>query len=508
MSIRRSRLSLCLVRRSESPKSPICSRTRSAVGEDNNLTGSECSTPMSTRKSRKSFKDDSSRPTGYDYSPIPMSQDANNLVSGVSWAWNSPKRPMANDYKAPTKPLTSNNQISYKDTESSRSYKKRPSSRLTGFQRFQSELKLLQESDELIGDSLELKTTLSCASVKVIPPTSPPPSSDENNSLLKKTAKKKPSAKKQKRELSFKPQTKSYASDSFNNSYFDNLLLQASEAMEWDKPTSDTSEDKETLSCTTMPLIPPTLPTAFPNGVVQNITSKGTQKPNSHVHKASHISGHSDSFNSSELDDLLLQASQAVETQFDANMKLSKRPDRIPVTDQKQQYIVKRCFSKRKTTNNFNSTSDDSRPDANFDLIIQQLAVPKVQEKQSDEYVRKSKPLTRHRLMPESPSNKIVSSSKDNGKWKNDEQYPVSIYNSSSGSVTFVPRGNDKIVVPSTSCGVSSGASTPASSGKCSKEQIEQKRQEALKRQASRLKKLMQGNHSQSETMLLESKPK
>lgn len=528
MSIRRSRFSLCLVRRSESPKSPIGDRTRSSACEDNISTDSGCSTPLSTRKSRSSFKGDSPGENEGDYSPIPMTQDATNVVSGVSWAWNSPKRAILNDRRANPKPLGSSNRISYKDSESSsRSYKKRTASKLSGFQRFQSELKLLQESDESSnGDIYEVKNTVSCASMQVVPPSSPPPSPDEKNAFLGRAASKKASAKKQKRESFFKPMgQQSSASDSFNSSDFDTLLLQASQAVERDESTSDKSEVKDTLSCTSMQVLPPTSPPPSPDGGISKIISENTQKHESPIHKPSH-----DSFNNSDLDNILLLASQAVEKQLDPGVKLSKRPNLNPVTNQEQQPVVKRrsFFKRSTTTDNLNNstTSDDSFPDAEFDLLMKEVVLPAARaktnnseglqregskdlEKHSDSGY--SRLLTRHKSMPESPSNKILNSTSIGARWKRGAPAAVLSSSSSNGSVTLVPKENDVVVIPSSGGGSSTSSATTGTTvvpKKCSKEEIEQKRQEALKRQASRLRRLMQGNHSQSEATFFQSKPK
>lgn len=507
MSTRRSRFSLCLVRRSESPKSPIDDRTRSSTSERSIPTDSGCSTPLNTRKNGSKTNGDSPLAYELDHSPIPMSQGASNLVSGVSWAWNSPKRAVPNDHRVHLKPLSSNNQTSYKDLESSRSYQKKTSSKLTGFHRFQSELKLLQEQDESSDDPFKAKKTLSCASIQVVPPTSPPPSPEGSNLFLIKNAHKKTSALD-----SLVKSTE--ASNSFNNSDFDNLLLQASQAAERDESTSDKSQVKETLSCTSMQVIPPTSPPPSPDlqrEITNKETLKKTQRRESHMFKT--VNG-SDSFNNSDLDNLLLQASQAVEKQFDATDKLPKRANLTLSTAQEQQYVKRRSFFKSMTTDNFNSNSDDSFPEVELELLIgasktigESTVDGKNSEKHSEGYSRKNKILTRHKSMPESPSHKIVNSKSSNAKWKTGAQSPTSISSSSNGSVTLVPNENDMIVINSSSGGSSTAsATTTAPPRKCSKEEIEQKRQEALKRQASRLKRLMQGNHSQSEAPFFKSR--
>ncbi|XP_065086661.1 uncharacterized protein LOC135708466 [Ochlerotatus camptorhynchus] len=496
MSNRRSRFSLSLVRRSESPKSPI--------GELNISTDSGCSTPRNTRKRGNSFKSDSPVPYECDHSPIPMSQDASNLVSGVSWAWNSPKRAIANDHRLRQKPLSSSNQISYKDPESSRSYRKIGSDKLTGFYRFQSELKLLQERDEPTSDPFEVQKTLSCSSMQVVPPTSPPPSPDGDNLFLIKNPNNKTSAKKQRREsLIVKPRVSSEVSDSFNNSDFDNLLLQASQAVERDESTSDTFEVKKTLSCSSMQVIPPTSPPPSPDG--GKLQHKNVNKKTSaRVH----------SFNNSDLDNLLMQASQAVEHQFDATVILPKRPNLTTLTAEEQQPEKSRNFFKSRTTENFDSNSDDSFPESELELLLQHVVLPgttkinsettldnKDSKKPSVGYLSKSSLLTRHKSMPESPSHKITNSRTRNTK--TGVQSPLSISSSSNGSVMFVPNENDVVVIASSSGSLSlASSSTTDPARKCSKEEIEQKRQEALKRQASRLKRLMQGNHSQSDATI------
>lgn len=515
MSTRRSRFSLSLVRRSESPMSPVGDRTRSSTSEHNISAGSGCSTPLNTRKRGNSLKSDS--PVSYesDHSPIPMSQDERNLVSGVSWAWNSPKRAVADDNRFRPKPLSSKNQISYKDSESSRSYRKRASDKLTGFYRFQSELKRLEERDEPTSGQFEVKKTLSCSSMQVLPPTSPPPSPDRDNLFVIRNAK-------QRREsLIVKPKVSSEASDSFNNSDFDTLLLQASQAVERDESTSDTLEMNKTLSCSSMQVVPPTSPPPSPDRdtlqhkIANKKTSVNTQKRESLVFKPRLASEQSDSFNNSDLDNLLLQASQAVEQQFDSTVTRPKRPNLTPNTAQEQQPEKRRSFFKSKTTDNFDSNSDDSFPEAELELLLQHVALPGPTNNQdsknppSNGSSRKSGLLTRHKSMPESPRHKMIQEGKTNRssnvKWntKAGAQSPISITSSSSGSVLFVPNENNVVVIASSSGGsLLASSNTSSSSGptkKCSKEEIEQKRQEALKRQASRLKRLMQGNHSRSE---------
>lgn len=382
-----------------------------------------------------------------DNSPIALSQDASNIVSGVSWAWNSPKRAVANNHRLRPKPLSSNNQISYKDSESSRSIRKRVSDKLTGFNRFQSELKLLQDRDEPTSDPFVVKKTLSCASMQALPPTSPPPSPDTDNLFLNKNAN---ITKKQRREsLIFKPRVGSDASDSFNNSDFDNLLLQASQAVERDESTNDKYKVKKPLNCSTE-VVPPTSPPPSPDGGklqhknVNKKTSVRTQRRESSIFKPKHGSKLSDSFNNSDLDNLLLQASQAAEKQFDAKVTLPKQSNMTPVT-QEQQPEKHRSFFKSRTTDNFDSNSDDSFPESELDVLFQHVALPgstKMNHESTDKpsvgYSRKSSLLTRHKSMPESPSQKMAADSmtsrSSNAKWnmKTGAQSPISISSSSN----------------------------------------------------------------------------
>nr|XP_029724694.1 cell wall protein RBR3 [Aedes albopictus] len=421
MNTRRSRLSL--VRRSESPMSPIGDRTRSSTSELD-ITSSCCSTPLNTRKRSSSFKRDSPIFNGNDQSPMPMSQDASNVVTGVSWAWNSPKRAVVPDHRLRSKPLTSRNVISNKDPDFSRSNRKKITRKLTGFHRFQTELKLLQERDE----TLETVKTPSSSSMEVVPPTSPPPSPDKGNLFEvyqhKVTNADPPSEKKA---LFFKPNPTSVASDSFNDSELDNLLLKASQAVE-----------KQ-----------PSVRTAATN---QAVTA-------------------------------------------------SEKPEK------------RRSFFKSKTADNFDGNSDDSLADAELELLLAQIH-PQIGQPveiagevtQNNSAITESSKakglLTRHKSMPESPSRRIIESRSSNIEYVKDKvpQSSITVSSTSSGSVICISTKHEAVVIPSSNG--STTTSNPSSTKQqpvtvCSKEEIEQKRQEALKRQACRLKRLMQGNHSQ-----------
>lgn len=440
MSSRRSRLSLSLVRRSESPMSPIGDRTRSSISEVDVTLSSGCSTPLNTRKRGNSIKTDSPVLNDNEHSPIIMSQDASNVVTGVSWAWNSPKRAITADHKSRSKPLTNRNIISNKDPDFSRSYRMKTTRKLTGFHRFQNELKLLQERDEPNND---MEKTSSCSSMKVVPPTSPPPSPDKESGFVmyqrKVTKTDTPSTSKTKASPFFKPNPTSVASDSFNDSELDNLLLQASQAIE--------------------------------------ITSSESVGP-------------------------------------PKDKILEKQPEK------------RRSFFKSKTTDNFDGNSDDSLADTDLDLLLAQMIPPPGVSVEAAADNSKSSPkpcnsktkglLTRHKSMPESPSRKITestthSSRSSNMKYAKDNapQSPVTVSSASSGSIIFVPTKAEVVSVPSSSC--SSKSSSSSSTGLppvqvCSKEEIEQKRQEALKRQAHRLKRIMQGNHSQGDAKFFKSR--
>lgn len=439
MSSRRSRFSLSLVRRSESPMSPIGDRTRSSISELDITTSSGCSTPLNTRKRSSSTKGDSPLFNDNDQSPIPMSQDASNVVTGVSWAWNSPKRTVAPSRRLRPKPLADRTIISNKDPDFSRSNRKKITRKLTGFYRFQSELKLLQERDR----SLEAQRTPSTSSIQVVPPTSPPPSPDKDNAFV----------------------------------------MRHHRVLRTNTPTTKKTFFKH------------------------NPTSVA-----------------SDSFNDSELDNLLLQASQAVERQSSVSNALFNQPVTSTAATEKRSE-KRRSFFKSKTTDNFDGNSDDSLADTELESLLAQLN-PETgkSSKPAGEITQKNKAtvesrnsktkglLTRHKSMPESPSRKVVESSSRINKMKNAKdkslQSPVTISSASSGSITLVPTQSEVLLVSSPH---SSSTKSNSSSSKlqptrvCSKEEIEQKRQEALKRQACRLKRLMQGNHSQGNEKFFKS---
>ncbi|XP_062536419.1 uncharacterized protein LOC134205297 [Armigeres subalbatus] len=404
MTSRRTRFSLSLVRRSESPKSPICERSRSSNIELNTSISAGCSTPLNTRKRRSLIKCDSPVFTDNEQSPIHMSQEG-NIVTGVSWAWNSPKRAIIADQRLRGKPLTSRNIVSNRHPDFYKKKTQKSIKKLTGFHKFESELKLLQEAEN----------TPYCSAVKSVPPETLPQSPDKDDVVV----------------------------------------------------------------------------------VFQNAKTPLTNKT---------AAAASESFNDSELDNLLLQASQTVEIQSTLPMVAAKQPTMKP-----EKYSNnRRSLVKSKTTDNFDGNSDDSLADGELDLLLAQIeqqpklfAEPEGESTQNanttnttDQLNPRTKGLlTRHKSMPESPSRKLTD--------------PVQ---TSSRGCRLQYR---KIVAsPSSTTGsvASSDNSTAPSSTNlqpvrvCSKEEIEHKRQEALKRQACRLKRLMQGNHSQNDAQLFQSK--
>lgn len=453
MSTRRGRLNLSLVRRSESPKSPIGDRTRSSISEFNTSTDSGCSTPLNTRKRSSTYSDGS--PVAYDNdSPaVPMSQDTSNLISGVAWAWNSPKRAIVNEYRQRPRPLLNNNIISNKDPDFSRAHRKKATERLTGFYKFQSDLKLLQESEESQDSEFDLEKKESCTSIKVHPPTSPPPSPGSENVFI-------------------------------------------------------------SFCC--------------PKDPEEQTPVKPRRSGHSHLLKSDSQRVQSDSFNDSELDYLLLKASQAVEKNVEL-VDILDSPDKWSKAAKEKQPEKRRSFFKRHTTDNFDSASDGLLDDSDLDAFLIEATqmvesantgnVPSNGDKNMKETTsfssRKSGGLTRHKSMPESPSQKLTGSSRIiSTKWSSKRlpQSPISVTSSSNASsVLFVRPKHDVIVVSSSDSAstISSHTSSlPAQPPrKCTKEEIEQKRQEALKRQqASRLKRLIPGNSSQSDPQVANTK--
>ncbi|XP_058825810.1 uncharacterized protein LOC131685840 [Topomyia yanbarensis] len=366
MSSRRSRFSLSLVRRSESPKSPIGDRARSTCGLDSSA-GFSYSTPQS-RRQRSSYKNESPATYDCENSPIPMSQDINNSISGVAWAWNSPKRAVASNLRK--RPLACQIFVSNKDSEFSSGQSGRSTSHLTGFYKFQSELKMLQANETDDAD-LEQKNL----SIDVIAPASP--------------------------------------------------------------PSSPGIEKEE-----------PKIPKSF----------------------------QTDSFNDSELDCLLLQASQAIERKKSHEKCRPLREKSVPTfTQGKENKLGKeRSLFKSRTTEDFDLNSDELLNDSDSDSFLlkaSQMIEESVTKNVPGSNSRRVSTLTRHRSMPESPSPKVNSPGCSNRAKRLPRDVVVSVRPSED-----VPSSDRR---------------------QCTKREIEQKRQDALKRlQASRLNKLRQGNHS------------
>lgn len=482
MSNRRNRFSLSLVRKNDSLKSPIGNQPRSSSNERDISTHSVCSTPLNTRKRSISLKCSPPVPYECDHSPLPMSQDTSNIISGVSWAWNSPQRVLANDYRHRKKPLSNSNQI--KEPESSRMYRRRACDKLTGFYRFQSELKLLQERHE----PSEMKKPVSCSSMQLVSPASPQCSPDRG------------------RLFAYKNEDKtsiiarcSVASDSFNKSDLDYLLIQTSQAVDCDESTIDIYDVEKPLSCSSARGELRTSSPPSKGYKLQHRNSLKAKSCESFISENRISPNQSESFNNSNIDKILLQASQAVEQQVNTTVILPKQSN---LEQTEKQTAKSKNFFKSRTTDNFESNSDDSFPESELELLLQHAEFPETIQINNESTACIKTPgnnsivswknrnlLTRHKSMPESPSNKMADSRTSRGsnaKW-----------NMQNGSVMFLPNEIDR--------GTSLEA-TKTAARKCSKEEIEQKRQEALKRQASRLKRLMQGNHSQSEATLFNSK--
>ncbi|XP_038109830.1 uncharacterized protein LOC119766981 [Culex quinquefasciatus] len=207
---RKNRLNLSLVKKSESPKSPVRDNSADATPE--------CITPFNSRKRSSTFSDGSPVMNDYD-SPIPMSQDTSNIVTGVSWAWNSPKRTIPEECRPKPRPLlASNNIFPPKEPD----LRKKTTGRLVGFYKFQEELKKIQ---------LEASKESQSKKAEVKPPPESPNGTDlfdsfgdmEADSVVAPTV----------IAAEVQPDSPCLAAiDSFNDSAFDSLLLQASQVAE------------------------------------------------------------------------------------------------------------------------------------------------------------------------------------------------------------------------------------------------------------------------------------
>lgn len=411
---RKSRLNLSLVQRSESPKSP--NRTILPGNETRSIDrSSECNTTPNTRK-RSSLPNDGS-PTLHDYdqSPLPLSQDTSNVVTGVSWAWNSPKRAIVlSEIRQRSKPLSVHNNI-IKVPEFPRIERKNPVQRLTGFYKFQSELKLLQESESRLAADEQHSVARNNSSMIVCLPGSS--QSSENESIPASC---------------FETETEQLEPADSRSS------------LKVHPPNSPKSELKDcSISC-------PNTATTNP-GDNNTLVKRGLP---------SNIDMQSDFFNDSVLDGLLMQASQAAEKTSDETNE-SSSVETISSSDIAPQ---RKSFFKSRTVD-LDGTTSDSLDDSDLDLFLIEASkmmentvkVPEVQKQYDSNASKKFSGLSRHKSMPVSP------------RPNNNVAFPVHTEASSTQQK-----------------GVSQASRL------CSKEEIEQKRQEALKRQqARRLNRLM-----------------
>lgn len=378
---RKNRLNLSLVRKSESPKSPVRDRSRTSIKDDSTT---ECNTPLNPRKRSSTFSDGSPVMNDYD-SPIPMSQDTSNMVTGVSWAWNSPKRAIPDECRPKPRPLlVSNNILPPKEPD----LRKKTTERLVGFYKFQMELKKIQAESQNNAKKDQNKP------VEAKPPS---PSSPNGTDLF----------------------------DSFSEN----------EALD-DEPTVVVRDQ----------LLPVAMQT--------------------------------DSFNDSAFDSLLLQASQAAEK------KSQPLPEAVTHNEGPEKTPMKRkSLFKSRTINDLDSfaVNDLLNDSVDFCLIeasqmVESTAnVINVEQKTAEPSgSKKTSSLTRHKSMPASPSQKVpvqnnTEAPTNSLRSKFDVNFLKNDSSSSAASTTF-----PQTVAP------------PPMARLCTKEEIEQKRQEALKRQQAR----------------------
>lgn len=157
----------------------------------------------------------------YD-SPIAMSQDTSNIVTGVSWAWHSPKRTIPEECRPKPRPLlASNNMFPPKEPD----LRKKTTGRLVGFYKFQEELKKIQLEAAKESQSKQ-------AEVKLASPESPN-GTDLFDSFGDMEADSVAAPTVIAAEVQHPVDSPCLAAiDSFNDSAFDSLLLQASQAAE------------------------------------------------------------------------------------------------------------------------------------------------------------------------------------------------------------------------------------------------------------------------------------
>ncbi|XP_053688596.1 uncharacterized protein LOC128737876 [Sabethes cyaneus] len=387
------------VRSSESPATKtgdgtVC--TRSSASEPSNGTTPNCSSPRS--KPRYSFyKDDSLTQEGGESPTIPLSQDSVNMVTGVTWAWNSPKRTTATvKQKRPRNLLRSNVN---KNSDSTRIQRKKS---LTGFYKFQSDLKLLQDTDRSFdGPKLEKEKLSISIPVSKIPF---PNNVNKCNScyVADKTQINVPH--------------KGWQFDSFNDSDLNRLLVQATQK-------ADNHSHKTVQT-----------PTGYQLPTDEANKENNTEKRKSFVKNrtADNLDLKFELLNDSENDVFLIEASQKIESSDISTNKMLEE-----------------------------TTSVSKRVNA----------------------------LTRHKSMPESTSSKVCSSRIPQRLNYSPED---SISVSASETTTYCTVG---AVLPTVSNISISSMQHPIR--RCTKEEIEQKRQDALKRlQERRLKQLVRQNIS------------
>lgn len=362
---RKNRLNLSLVKKTESPKSPDRERFTE--------TTSECKTPFNSRKRSSTFSDGSPVMNDYEY-PFPMTQDTSNIVTGVSWAWNSPKRIIPEECRPKPRPLLASNIMPPKEPD----LRKKTTERLVGFYKFQEELKKIQqEAPRNAAKEIQNKQSVMPSS----------PSSPNGTDLF----------------------------HSF--------------------------EDDE-------------VPIAMEGDV---------QRP-----KNLPADAQSDSFNDSAVDILLLQASQAVEN----NPHIVSNAAGLEKTPKKRKSLVK-----SRTINDLDSVAiHDLLNDSTDFCLIEASQMVEGNLNDSNQKTaepggyKKTNTLTRHKSMPTSPSQNIsVSHNLGN---------PSPLLRSKFEN--FYKRDLCLSAAPANE----SASNQPARL--CTKEEIEQKRQEALKRQQAR----------------------
>uniref|UniRef100_A0A1Q3G0V7 Uncharacterized protein n=1 Tax=Culex tarsalis TaxID=7177 RepID=A0A1Q3G0V7_CULTA len=322
-----------------------------------------------------------------------MSQD--NIVTGVSWAWNSPKRTIPEDCRPKPRPLLASNNVIIPPKEPD--LRKKTTERLVGFYKFQEELKKIQLEQQ---NTAKERQTIT----EVVKP--PSPVSPNGTDLF----------------------------DSFGETEADGDEAPPAVAANVERPANS-------------PYLVPI-----------------------------------DSFNDSAFDSLLLQASQAAE----------KKSDNVPDAAADGPTPMKRkSFFKSRTINDLDSVAvNDLLNDSTDFCLIEASQLVEGKLKEPDQKTmepggsKKTNTLTRHKSLPASPSQKAPVSP------HNPDGPPSALR---SKYETSFPKSDS---APSTASAHDSASPQPVRL--CTKEEIEQKRQEALKRlrqaQARRLNRLGLGS--------------